>query len=364
MRKRRHAQAGPCQPHNQEAPQQAHILSRLAESFHLPGFVDAHCHAFQRSLRGQAEGADFWAWRESMLDLARCQTPGRVRESYAWIYRELRDAGYTAVGEFHYLGLAEAHAATEAAAEAGVEIVLLYVAYARGGIDRFRQESVAEYLRGIEELRAAGVRVGLAPHSVRACPRDWLEQLGRYAEEHALPLHVHADEQPREIEECVAEHGVRPIELLADCGCLGPRTTVVHATHADGRELDLLAESGSRICACPTTEANLGDGFLPVERVLYRGIGLCIGSDSNVRIDPFEELRELDGIARRQTGRRDVLSIDALLAIGSDEGAASLGLEQWPAIEIDGAHPQLRGVDEPLGALIHSCSADVVRSRG
>jgi len=299
-----------------------------------------------------------------MLDLARCQTPGRVRESYAWIYQELRDAGYTAVGEFHYLGLAEAHAAAEAAAKAEIVSVLLYVAYARGGIDRFRQESVAEYLRGLEELRAAGVRVGVAPHSVRACPRDWLEALGRYAAEHELPLHVHADEQPREIEECLAEHGLRPIELLADCGCLGPRTTVVHATHADGHELDLLAESGSRICACPTTEANLGDGFLPVERVLHRGIGMCIGSDSNVRIDPFEELRELDGIARRQAGRRDVLTIDALLAIGSDEGAASLGLEQWPEIEIDLSHPQLRGVDEPLCALIHSCSADVVRSRG
>jgi formimidoylglutamate deiminase len=176
-------------------------------------------------------------------------------------------------------------------------------------------------------------------------------------------LHVHADEQPREIEECLAEHGLRPIELLADCGCLSPNTTVVHATHADGHELDLLAESGSRICACPTTEANLGDGFLPVERVLHRGIGMCIGSDSNVRIDPFEELRELDGIARRQAGRRDVLTIDALLAIGSDEGAAALGLEQWPEIEIDLSHPQLRGVDEPLCALIHSCSADVVRSR-
>jgi formimidoylglutamate deiminase len=91
---------------------------------------------------------------------------------------------------------------------------------------------------------------------------------------------------------------------------------------------------------------------------------MCIGSDSNARIDPFEELRELDGIARRQSGRRDVLSIDALLTIGSDEGAASLGLEQWPAIEINGAHPQLRGVDDPRAALIHSCSADVVRARG
>jgi formimidoylglutamate deiminase len=332
----------------------------VPDDYQLPGFVNAHSHAFQRLLRGRNEGEDFWAWRESMLDLARCQTPARVRESYAWIYQEMRAAGYTAVGEFHYLGLPEAHAAAEAAAEAGVELVLLYVAYARGGLDRFRQASVADYLRGLEELRAAGVRVGVAPHSVRACPRDWLEELGAYAEEHGLPLHVHADEQPREIEECLAEHGVRPIELLAECGCLGARTTIVHGTHADGRELDLLGQAGARICVCPTTEANLGDGFLPVERVLHRGIRMCIGSDSNVRIDPFEELRELDGIARRQAGRRDVFTVDALLAIGADEGAASLGLESWPSIALDVSHPQLRGVDAPRSAVVHGCSADVV----
>src|SRR5262249_44154405 len=287
-----------------------------------------------------------------------------VRTLYASVYRELRATGYTAVGEFHYLGLVEAHAAVDAARDAGIEIVLLYAAYARGGIERFRQASVAEYLRGLEELRAAGVRVGVTPHSVRACPRDWLEELGAYAAEHALPLHVHAGEQRREIEECLAEHGLRPIELLAECGCLGPRTTVVHCTHADGHELDLLGDAGARICACPTTEANLGDGFLPVERVMHRGIRLCIGSDSNVRIDPFEELRELDGIARRQSGRRDVLSVASLLSIGSDEGGAALGLEDWPHIEIDTTHPQLDGVADPRSALIHSCSADVVRSSG
>jgi formimidoylglutamate deiminase len=327
----------------------------------IPGFVNAHCHAFQRALRGRTEGGDFWAWRETMLELAAAQTPERVRREYVDVYGELRDAGYTAVGEFHYLGLEEARAAAEAATEAGIELVLLHVAYARGGIDRFRQESVAAYLREVEELRGDGIRVGVAPHSVRACPRDWLEELGRYAAEHGLPLHMHADEQPREIEECLAEHGLRPIELLAETGCLGPRTTVVHATHADGRELDLMAESGARICACPTTEANLGDGFLPVERVLHRSIPICIGSDANVRIDPFEELRELDGIARRQAGRRDVFTVEALLSIGSDDGAASLGLDEWPAIDIDASHPQLRGVSDPVAALVASCSADVVR---
>jgi formimidoylglutamate deiminase len=332
----------------------------MAELPRIPGFVDAHCHAFQRGLRGRAEGEDFWAWRETMLELAARQTPESVRRGYVDVYRELRAAGYTAVGEFHYLGLQEARAAAEAAAEAEVELVLLHVAYARGGLERFRQTSVAEYLQEIEDLRDDGIRVGIAPHSVRACPREWLEELGRYAAEHELPLHVHADEQPREIEECLAEHRLRPIELLDACGCLSPRTTVVHATHADGHELDLLAAAGAGVCVCPTTEANLGDGFLPVERLLQRGIGLCVGSDSNVRIDPLEELRELDGIARRQSGRRDVFAVDELLDIGSLGGGNALGLDWWPDVAVDVEHPQLTGVEDWRNALVASCSADVI----
>src|SRR5581483_10924714 len=234
------------------------------------------------------------------------------------------DAGYTAVGEFHYLGLETAHAAAEAALEAEVELVLLHVAYARGGIELFRQESVAAYLRELESLREAGVRVGVAPHSVRACPRDWLEELGAFAVREELVLHVHADEQPREIEECVSEHGLRPIELLAEAGCLGPHTTVVHATHADDHELDLLMESDSRVCLCPTTEANLGDGFAPVARLIARGIPICIGSDSNVCIDPLQELREIEGIARREQQRRNVIRPARLLEIGSSEGGAAI----------------------------------------
>lgn len=330
----------------------------------IPGFVDAHCHAFQRALRGRGGGGDFWAWREEMLALAASLSVEELRREYAEVYRELRSNGYTAVGEFHYLGFDEARAAAEAAAEAGIELTLLYACYLRGGIPRFRQESVSHYLRQLEALRAEGIRVGLAPHSVRACPSDALAELGRYALEHDLPLHVHADEQPREIEECLAEHGLRPIELLAREGCLGPRTTIVHATHADGHELDLLRDAGSRICVCPTTEANLGDGFLPVARVCHRGIGMCIGSDSNVRIDPLEELRELEGIARRQTGKRGVISLDALLGFGSDEGAASLGIETWPDALVDLEHPQLRGVADGAvyDALLFSCTGDVLRN--
>jgi formimidoylglutamate deiminase len=331
----------------------------VAERLSLPGFVNAHCHAFQRALRGRGEGGDFWAWRELMLAHAERQTPERVRREYVEVYRELRLAGYTAVGEFHYLGLAEAFAAVEAAEEAGIEIVMLLAAYERGGLPRFRQQSVAQYLEQVAELRGRGISVGVAPRSVRACSAEWLEAIGRYATDERLPLHVHADEQPREVEECLAEHGVRPIELLHRTGCLTERTTVVHATHANGDELDLLARAGARICACPTTEANLGDGFLPVERVCKRSIGLCIGSDSNVRIDPLEELRELEGIARRQSGRRNVLSTSTLLCYGADEGAGALGLERWDDIEVDLEHPSLRGVEDVFEGLVAGCSADV-----
>jgi formimidoylglutamate deiminase len=297
-----------------------------------------------------------------MLAEAERQTPEHVRSSYEGAYREMRRAGYTAVGEFHYVGVDEARAAVDAAAAAGVELVLLHVAYARGGLPRFRQESVVAYLGEVEQLRGVGVRVGVAPHSVRACPLDWLEEIGGYARREGLPLHVHADEQPREIEECLAEHGCRPIELLARAGCLGEHTTIVHATHADGPELDLLAASGASICVCPTTEADLGDGFVPAERIRHRSIPLCIGSDSNVRLDPFEELRELEGIARRQTGRRGIFTTDELLRFGSGGGARALGLETWPEIAVDRSHPSLDGVPEDglRDALISSCSADVV----
>ena len=333
----------------------------MTEPLTLPGFVNAHSHAFQRALRGRAEGGDFWAWRDLMLALAERQTPTSVGTEYAAVYAEMRAAGYTAVGEFHYLGVDEAHAAIEAAREAGIELVLLLAAYARGGLPRFRQPSVADYLAQVEALAGAGAAVGLAPHSVRACPRDWLEEIARYAERERLPLHVHADEQPREIDECTAEHGLRPIELLAETGCLGPRTTIVHATHASDGELELVRDAGARVCVCPTTEANLGDGFAPVERLCEHGIGICIGSDSNVRIDPLEELRELEGIARRQALRRNVLSTERLLCYGADEGAGALGLERWDDVRVDLGHVSLRGLEDGdvFAALVFGCSADV-----
>jgi formimidoylglutamate deiminase len=329
----------------------------------IPGFVDAHSHAFQRALRGRGRGGDFWAWRDDMIALAASISVAELRREYVEVYRELRANGFTAVGEFHYLGFEEARAAAAAAAEADVAFVCLYACYLRGGIPRFRQESVADYLRHLEALRGEGIAVCVAPHSVRACPAEALRELGAYATAHSLPLHVHADEQPREIEECLAEHRLRPIELLEREGCLGPHATIVHATHADGHELDLLSQAGARICVCPTTEAYLGDGFLPVARVQHRGIPMCIGSDSNVRIDPLEELREIEWIARRQTGTRGVVHVDSLLEFGSAEGAAAIGLAAWPDAVVDVDHPQLRGVDESslYEALVLGCTGDVLR---
>jgi formimidoylglutamate deiminase len=325
----------------------------------LPGFVNAHCHAFQRALRGRTEGGDFWAWRDVMLALARCQTPKLVKAEYVTTYAEMLHSGYTAVGEFHYLGFESALAAAEAADEAGIQFTLLYAAYA---VPPFAQPSVSAYLADVDHLREHGLSVGVAPHSVRACPPDWLEEIGRYAEREGAVLHVHASEQPKEVADCLAAYGVRPIELLARTGCLGPRTTVVHATHASDAELDLLRGAGARVCVCPTTEANLGDGFAPIDRICSRGIGLCIGSDSNVGIDPLEELRELEGTARRLTLRRNVVPLERLLAFGSGEGAAALGIEHWPDVTVDTAHASLHGIDEAdvPAALVDGCSSEVL----
>ena len=205
-------------------------------------------------------------------------------------------------------------------------------------------------------VAACGVKVakhGNRAMSSRAGSHDLIEA-----------LQIDPAPGPELARRCLAETGLRPLELLAETGCLGPHTTVVHATHAEGPELDLIADAGARVCLCPTTEANLGDGFAPVERLCDRGIGMCIGSDSNVRIDPLEELRELEGIARRRTGRRNIVSPDALLSFGTDEGAASLGIDKWAEIEVDLRHPSLKGVEEAdvLPALVFGCSAGVIVS--
>ena len=243
----------------------------MSDTLTLPGFVNAHSHTFQRALRGRAGGGDFWAWRELMLAEAERQTPATVRELYASTYAEMRDAGYTAVGEFHYLGVEEARRPLDRCSRGRNR--------ARAPPRRLRARRAAADAPGIHGRVPRSARIATGRRHPRR-PRPPLRprvpaRLARgdrpLRRVEGLPLHIHACEQPREIEECLAEHGCRPIELLARAGCLGPHVTVVHATHADGAELDLLAESGTTVCACPTTEADLADGFLPAARIEHRG---------------------------------------------------------------------------------------------
>ena len=347
---------------------------RLSGKALAPGFINDHSHAFQRGLRGAAEEIepsrprdDFWTWRERMYALADGLSPDSIRGASRRCYEEMLFAGYTSVTEFHYVHHRPdgtpyddpnvlANALALAAEDAGIRLLLLPVAYARGGLPRFRDVSVRSFLRRVDDLRewAEGrplVEVGVAAHSVRALPREWLDVLGGYGRREGLPVHIHAGEQKREIEDCLSEHGVRPIELLAQTGFLGPNTTIVHATHANALELDLLSEYGASVCACPTTEGNLGDGFLPALEILERGIRLAIGSDSHVRIDPFEELREIETNARRLSGRRNVLVAEGetsptpyLLRAGWDTGGIEPG-DLADLVEIDLSHPALADVE-------------------
>ena len=277
---------------------------------------------------------------------------------YVETYRELRAAGYGG-GEVPLPRSSGGTRRGRGGVKAEIEIVVLLSAYARGGIERFHQESTAEYFRQLEELGDAGARVACAPHSVRACPPDWLEEIGAYAERERLPLHVHADEQPREIEECLestASGRSSSWPAPAASGRGRPSST----RPADDNELDLLAQAGSRVCICPTTEANLGDGFAPVERLRERRIGICIGSDSNVRIDPLEELRARDDGAAAQPHPRAVRRGHAPL-LRRGRGRGLLGLDSWPDTSVDLDHRSLRGVEpaDVLDALVFGCAADV-----
>ena len=370
----------------------------MTRAARIPAMANAHSHAFQLDLRGVAErvsaagaGDDFWTWRTEMYRLASSHTPESMHEVGSRVYRQMAAAGYGAVGEFHYVHHqpdgtpypdpnAMAIALAQAARACGLEITLLPAAYHRGGAGkppapgqaRFCDPSVEAFLERIDALRewaagVDGVSVGVAAHSVRAVPSEWLQEIARYCDEHGLVRHVHASEQRRELTECEAEHGCSPIELLDRTGFLGPRTSVVHAIHVSEHDVALLAQSESIVVTCPTTEGNLGDGFLPGLRYRDAGVRLAIGTDEQTRIDPFEELREMETLARREGHTRFAL----LAAADGDlwgqmvaNGRASLGLAPEPVaeIELDLEHPDLAGVaEEDLMLALATCaSAGVV----
>jgi formimidoylglutamate deiminase len=250
-------------------------------------------------------------------------------------------------------------------------------AAARGGHDRpaqprqrrFCDPSVAAFLERVDALRAwargrPGVAVGVAAHSVRAVPAGWLSEIAAYADRHGLVRHIHAHEQPRELEECRAEHGCSPIELLARNGFLGQRTTLVHGIHVQPHEIAVLADSETIVTSCPTTEGGLGDGHFPALRYRDAGVRLAIGSDSNVVVDPFEEVRELETLARRERRTRHALlaAVDDLWLELCRNGEASLGLGEQRRVAIDLEHPRLAGVaqEDVMRAVATCASADVV----
>jgi formimidoylglutamate deiminase len=370
----------------------------------IPAMPNAHSHAFQRALRGRAErpaGAgrdDFWSWRTEMFRLAEALDPTTMRQLAYETYGEMRDAGYGVVGEFHYVHHQPdgtpysepnemALSVAEAAVEAGLGIVLLPAAYHRGGWSggsdlppapgqrRFCDPDVETFLARVDALRSwaattPGVEVGIAAHSVRAVPRGWLEAIASYSDSRGIVRHVHAAEQRRELEECQAEHGCSPIELLERTGFLGERASVIHGIHVSPEDIALLTGSGATVVTCPTTEGNLGDGYLPAMAYAQARVPLAIGSDSQVRIDPFEEARELETGSRRERQLRAGLlaAVGDLWAELCRNGYRSLGLDErlveQRAVEIDLERPDLRGVDAmdlPL-ALVTCASAGVVIS--
>jgi formimidoylglutamate deiminase len=306
-----------------------------------------------------------------------------VREQTRRCFAEMLRAGITCVGEFHYLHHrpdgslydepdALSQAIIDAARDTGIRLTLLEVFYARAGFGRapadeqrrFCDPSVDHYLARVERLVEQGERegfeVGVAPHSVRAVGREDLTKIAAFADRHDLVMHAHVSEQVRENEECQREHGCSPMALFADTGCLERpgRFTAVHAIALEDADFDRL--SGQRVCACPTTEADLGDGVVPARRLLNAGVELCLGSDSNSVIDLIQETRLLEMDERLERRARLCLAneagrvVDPLAFAATRGGALSLGQAQlgelavdapFDAVAFDLDHPQLADVE-------------------
>ena len=374
-----------------------HLL-RLPGIALLPGFVDAHSHAFQRGLRGQGErfpggaqpgggAGSFWTWREAMYGLVESLTPEKLFDLTLLAFREMRRAGITCVGEFHYLhhsgGGADFvgdEAVLAAGAEAGIRLVLLQTYYKTGGVGaplqgaqrRFETATLAAYWKQLEhlggrlDLRTQGL--GVVGHSIRAVPLPELRGLLAESRRQRLPFHIHVEEQQQEIAESRAVYGKRPLELLLEQPGGLDGVTAVHCTHSRPDQLRRFVQLGGRICVCPTTEGNLGDGLPPLVAVAESHRRLCLGSDSNARISLLEEMRWLEYGQRVKSEKRGVLADESgavaplLLAAGTAGGAASLGVDAgriaagtWADfVAVDLASPLLAGAagDDVLAALI------------
>ena len=376
----------------------------------VPGQINAHSHAFQRAIRGVteahmgSEGDDFWGWRTQMYDVALRCTPEDMAVIARMAFVEMALAGITAVGEFHYLhhqpdgqpyadANAMAHAVIEAARSVGLRITLLRVGYHRGGHDRdldprqrrFVEPDADTWLGRAEALRGhwahdEAVQVGLAPHSVRAVPARWLQAAAEHAARVPQPIHIHACEQQAELAQCAAEHGGRgPIQVIEEAGMLARWATIVHGVHLADGDPTRLAQAGATVCACPSTERNLGDGVVPAAALMAAGVPLCVGSDSHTQIDPWSELRQVEYHERLWRQQRNVLgrlhptgsTAAALMPMGTVAGAEAIGQPGGalqlgaPAdfVALDLEHPSLAGAlaGDLLSDIVLSMSPGAVR---
>lgn len=376
----------------------------------LPGFVNTHSHAFQRLLRGRTQwrsssiaSSDFWSWREAMYTAALRLKPEEVFRVSRFCFLEMLNAGFTSVGEFHYLQRDESGAAyadelelhnavLAAAAEVGIRIVLINTAYTTGGVTqplrstqrRFSTPSLDGYFAVCEQLRTRvsdleRTTMAVAPHSLRAVPVDWLKAIHEWAAAADVPMHMHVSEQIAEVDACSSIYRKRPVELLNDLGVLDARFTAVHATHLAVQEIALLARARVTVCACPTTERDLGDGVLPAASLHMAGVHMAIGTDIQTVIDPFEEIRLLEYHERLRRNERVLLGTTTddrtavaptLIGYGTSEGARSLQLEAGELahgrladmVAVDLQHIQLAGwsLDSLDALLALSASAAVV----
>ena len=330
---------------------------RLEGQILLPGFVSAHSHAFQRALRGRGEtfpkgSGSFWSWREAMYELVGQLGDEQFFNAVKATFEEMRAAGITAVGEFHYLhhsmrkrDFAFDELVLRAAREANIRITLLLTFYKTGGIGqplapaqkRFETPSVDEFFAHADALRRKldpkTQQLGIAAHSIRGVPLDDLEPLYVEARKRGMQMHMHVEEQRKEIEDCLAAYGKRPMELLIERlpSCEG--LTAVHATHSTPDNLAAFLEKGGSVCITPLTEANLGDGIPDVSPLLPHPDRLSLGTDSNARISLIEEMRWLEYAQRLKSETRGVFRDDEgrnaarLLHFATVGGAKALGVD-------------------------------------
>jgi formimidoylglutamate deiminase len=369
----------------------------------LPGMANVHSHAFQRAMAGLAEwdagGRDnFWSWREAMYRFAERLDPNSQLAIARFLYVEMLKAGYTAVGEFHYLhnqpgGSAYApapammDAIAQAANESGIALTILPTLYMQGGVDgrplSERQRRFGESVGELLAMRAAmrdkpGVtQLGVALHSLRAVPSDAIRD-ALAGVEAASPIHIHAAEQTGEVDETVAQLTARPVEYLLDTFGADRRWCLVHSTHLSAGEVVRLAKSGAVAGLCPSTEANLGDGIFALEPYLAASGRLAVGGDSHIAVDPAEELKAMEYSQRLSLRRRNVAANAAqphtaarLWSLAASGGAQALGLgagavaagSRADLVVIDTGHISLAGRDgeQALDSYVFVAGKNAVR---